>query len=171
MPDEEQIQRALAHLNAQKRPNIKAASTRFKVPRQTLSDRFHGRTVSHEQFTATTRLKLSPAQEKTLVAYINKLSDRGLPPTPGIVKNLARELSRTEVGEHWVSRFCKRHNNELSSVYLRAIDHKRKVADNSLHFEHYFKLVSPQSVLWFFNFKSYVTKSHLPTATGQNRKI
>jgi Tc5 transposase DNA-binding domain len=76
------------------------------------------------------------------VAYINKLSDRGLPSTPGIVRNLARELFKTEVGEHWVSRFCRRHKNELSSVYLRAIDYKRKVADNSLYFKHYFKLVS-----------------------------
>jgi Tc5 transposase DNA-binding domain len=96
-------------------------------------------------------MKLSTAQEEVLVAYIIKLSDRGLPPTPRIVRNLAKELSKSEIGGHWVSRFCARHKNELTSVYLRTIDHKRKIADNSLHFEHYFKLVSYIAQLLLFN--------------------
>jgi adenylate kinase family enzyme len=100
MPDEEQIKRAIAHLKAQKQPNIAAASTQFKVPRTTLSARFHGQRVSHEEATANTRLKLSSAQEKTLITYINKLSKRGLPPTPGIVRNLARELLKSKISEH-----------------------------------------------------------------------
>jgi Tc5 transposase DNA-binding domain len=133
MPDEEQIKHAIAHMKAQKQPNIAAASTQFKIPRTTLSARFHDQRLSPEEATASTRLKLSPAQERTLITYVNKLSELRLPPTPGIVRNLARELSKSEIGEHWVSRFCKCHHNEISSVYLRAIDHKRKVADNSRH--------------------------------------
>jgi Tc5 transposase DNA-binding domain len=100
MPDEEQIERAIAHLKAQKQLNIAAASTQFKIPRTILSARFHGQRVSHKEATANTRLKLSSAQEKTLITYINKLSERGLPPTPGIVRNLARELSKSEISEH-----------------------------------------------------------------------
>jgi hypothetical protein len=42
MPDEEQIERAIAHLKAQKQPNIDAVLTQFKIPRTTLSARFHG---------------------------------------------------------------------------------------------------------------------------------
>ena len=100
MSNEEQIKRALAHLRAQKKSNVAAAAREFSVAPSTLSDRFHGKSVSREEATATTQLKLSPAQEETLVVYINKLSDCGLPPTPGIVRNLAPELSGTEIGEH-----------------------------------------------------------------------
>jgi Tc5 transposase DNA-binding domain len=165
MSTEEQIQRAIAHLKAQRQPNIAAAAREFKVARTTLSERFHGHTVSRAEATANTRLKLSATQEKTLVAYINKLSDRGLPPTPGIVRNLAEELSKSTVGEHWVSRFCKRHKNQLSSVYLRTIDHKRKVTDNSLHFQHYFKAVSTENKKRDHALFFYVTKTHSSTAT------
>jgi transposase-like protein len=154
MANEAQIERAIAHLKAQKKPNIAATAREFGVVRETLSKRFHGKTRSQAHMTATSRLKLSTAQEEVLVAHINKLSDRGLPPTPRIVRNLAKELSKSDVGINWVSRFCARHQNELRSVYLRTIDYKRKVADNSHHFEHYFKSVSHLTLLrkyycWF----------------------
>jgi hypothetical protein len=142
MPDEEQIKRALAYLKAQKKPNITVMARQFKIAPSTLSDRFYGKTVSHEEATANTRLKLSLAQEKILIVYINKLSDRGLPSTPRIVRNLIRELSKTEIGEHWVSRFYKRYKDELSNVYLRVINYKRKIVNNSFYFKHYFKFIS-----------------------------
>ena len=103
-----QIERAIAHLEAQNSPNISATAREFGVSRETLSKRFHKKTVSRVQSTATHKMKLSPTQEEVLVAHINKLSDRGLPPTPQIVRNLAKELSKTDVGGHWVSRFCAR---------------------------------------------------------------
>jgi transposase-like protein len=93
-----QIERAIAHLRAQEKPNIAAAAREFGVERTTLSRRFNRKTVSHDEATASVRLKLSPAQEEVLIAHINKLSDRGLPPTPHIVRNLARELSKTDIG-------------------------------------------------------------------------
>jgi hypothetical protein len=45
-------------------------------------------------------MKLSTAQKKILVAHINKLSDRELPSTPQIVRNLTKELLKTDVDEH-----------------------------------------------------------------------
>jgi F0F1-type ATP synthase delta subunit len=89
MLNEEQIQHALSHLKAQKRLNIAAALKKFNVLRQTLSDRFHGHRVSHAEATVNTHLKLSPAQKKTLITYINKLSDRELFLTSKIIRNLA----------------------------------------------------------------------------------
>jgi hypothetical protein len=88
MSDEKQIQRALSHLKAQKQPNIAAALKKFNIPRQTLSDRFHGHTMSRAEATVNTHLKLSPTQEKTFIIYINKLSDRELPLISGIIRNL-----------------------------------------------------------------------------------
>lgn len=136
-----QIERAIAHLNAQKKPNISEASRLYDVSRSTLSRRFAGKTTSRAEKVETCNMKLSRAQEDVLVGHINKLADRGLPPTPRMVENLAREISKSHIGEHWVTRFCARHQNQLRSIYLRIIDHKRKIADNSVHFEHYFKTV------------------------------
>src|SRR5882757_8552955 len=87
------------------------------------------------------RQRLTKSQEETLIAYVNKLNDRGFPPTPQILKNIAESIAHTTLGPNWTARFCKRHRNQLSSVYLRTIDHKRKVADNSKHFQHFFDLV------------------------------
>jgi hypothetical protein len=87
-------------LKAQKQPNIAAASTQFKILRTTLSARFHGQRVSHKEATANTRLKLSSAQKKTLITFINKLSKRGLSPTSRIIRNLARELLKSKISEY-----------------------------------------------------------------------
>jgi transposase-like protein len=144
-----QIDRAIAHLKAQNEPNIAAVAREFNVKRETLSKRFRGVTTSRADSVSNTKKKLSTAQEEVLVAHINKLSDRGLPPTPRMVQNLARELSKSSVGVNWVSRFCKRYHHQLRSLYLRTIDHKRKIADNSLYFEHYFKLVGHLLKLWW----------------------
>jgi transposase-like protein len=88
MSNEEQIKRALAHLRAQKKPNVAAVARQFYVAPSTLSDRFRSKSVSREEATATTRLKLSSTQEETLMAYIKNLSDRRLSPTPRIARNL-----------------------------------------------------------------------------------
>ena len=80
--------------------------------------------------------------EKILVERINTLSARGMPPAPQLVRNLVLELSGKPIGHNWVSRFVKRHDNELCSIYLDSIDYARRVADNSKHFTNYFDQVS-----------------------------
>jgi AraC-like DNA-binding protein len=142
MAHNDRIAKAIDDLESQNRPNIAATAKKWKIDRSTLSRRFRGKTGSKEEATSCSRKKLSTTQEEALIAHINRLSDRGLPPTPQIVKNLAEELVHEEIGKNWVSRFCQRYANRLSSVYLRTIDHKRKIADNSHHFEHYFNTVS-----------------------------
>src|SRR5436305_7849870 len=69
-------------------------------------------------------------QEEALIKHANKLTDRGIPPTTQILKNIAEELAKVKIGHNWVTRFCKRHRSHLASEYLRKIDCKRKVADN-----------------------------------------
>lgn len=143
-----QIERAIAHLKAQKKLNIAEAARLFDVSRSTLSRRFAKKTTSRAEKVEIHNMKLSRAQESVLIGHINSLSDRGLPPTPRMVANLAYELSKSPVGGHWVTRFCERHQDQLRSVYLRTIDHKRKIADNSLYFEHYFNMVGHSLELW-----------------------
>ena len=151
MTHNDHIESAIADLESQNRPNIAATAKKWNVARTTLSDRFKGKSASRDEITSHLHRKLSTTQEEALIAHINKLSDRGLPPTPQIVKNLAEELTHEEIGKNWVSRFCQRYANRLSSIYLRTIDHKRKIADNSHHFEHYFNTVSMLLNFYLFN--------------------
>ena len=39
-------------------------------------------------------------QEKVLVEYINKLTDRGMPPTIQVVQNLVKEMIQSLVGRN-----------------------------------------------------------------------
>ena len=135
------IEAAIADLESQDRRNIAATAKKWEVARETLSKRFRGETSSNQDANSYARRQLTDVQEKTLIQHINKLSNRGLPPTPQIVKNLAEEIARVKLGKNWVSRFCKRHQDKLLSVYLRTIDHKRKLADNSAYFQHFYEQV------------------------------
>ncbi|PMD22505.1 hypothetical protein NA56DRAFT_570416, partial [Hyaloscypha hepaticicola] len=49
---------------------------------------------------------------------INRLINRGIPPTSKMVKNFAKEMIGRKVGKNWVFDFCKRHSSELKSLYL-----------------------------------------------------
>ncbi|KAK5017728.1 hypothetical protein LTR16_002049, partial [Cryomyces antarcticus] len=75
--------------------------------------------------------KLTSVQKEALIEHANKLTDTGLPSTPQMVRDIAEEIARTQIVSHWVARFCQRHRRRLFSVYLRTIDHERKVADSS----------------------------------------
>ena len=61
-------------------------------------------------------------QEEALIQQINRLTDRGMPPTSGMVRNLAEEVIGRPVGKNWTGDFVKRYKNRLTSVYLRNID-------------------------------------------------
>jgi hypothetical protein len=142
------IQAAITELESQERINYAAAATKWNIFRSTLSKRHRGKTGTIQEANSYARQRLTNTQEKTLIEYINKLSDRGLPPTPQIVKNLAEEIAGVTLGKNWVSRFCDKYQSKITSIYLRTIDHKRKLADNSSHFEHFYE----QVCIFFFAF-------------------
>ena len=95
------IEAAIADLKSQDRQNIAATAKKWGVARETLSKRFQGKTVSNQEANSYARRQLTDTQEKTLIQYINKLSDRGIPPTPQIVKNLAVEIAGIQLGPNW----------------------------------------------------------------------
>ena len=135
------IEAAITDLHSQVKPNIAATAKKYDIARKTLSDRFHGKSTTIEEINSYVRQQLTQAQEEALITYVNKLNDRGFPPTPQILKNIAESIGQTHLGRNWVARFCKRHYTRLASVYLRTIDHKRKIVDNSHYFQHFFDLV------------------------------
>ena len=141
------INKALDDLESQQPPKYAETARKWKVDKSTLWRRHKGETGTIQEANSYARQKLTNAQEEVLVGHVNKLTARGLPPTPQMVKNMAEEIANTKLGVHWPTRFYQRHYERLTSLYLRTIDHKRKVADNSQYFQEFFDLVSSLPVL------------------------
>ena len=139
---------AISDLNSQITPNFSATAKKYKINRSTLVRRYKGVTRSRSKIASETKRLLTDTQERVLIDYCTKLSNRGIHPTPQILRNLVEEIIKHPVGEAWIRRFQKRHDTELASVYLRSIDQSRKIADNTRHFESYFTTVrSPSSFI------------------------
>lgn len=134
------IEAALAALESQKVPNIRATAREFSVVHTTLLRRFNGTTTSRAVAINNSRL-LTIALEEELINYINHLNDQGLPPTPAMVRNVVMEMAQKPPGKHWVSNFIKRHSTTLKSKYLQGLDRARQKADNWVNYTHYFELV------------------------------
>ena len=112
------LEAALAELALQDAPNYLGTSTRHNVSHTTLRERFLGNRRSRKEAIAEYHQCLSIAQEDTLVGLINRLTNRGLPPTNSMVKNLAEEMIQRPVGKNWSSQFVARHKHNLMSAYL-----------------------------------------------------
>jgi hypothetical protein len=141
MVNEADILKAISDLNAQEKPQYAQIARKYGLDRTTLMRRYKGQTVSNEAAHSIHQKLLTDAQEEVLLDHISKLSARGLPPTPQILRNLVVEIIRHDIGECWIRRFCQRHKNRITSVYLKGIDQSRKVADNSKYFEHFYSNV------------------------------
>jgi hypothetical protein len=138
IPHNDRIELAIADLESQECLNYAATAKKWNIERTTLSRRYKGVTGSKvDQYFYTVKALIN-VQENVLIRYINDLNAKGLPPTPQIVKNLAEELANKELNHNWVGRFVERKKTMLKSVYLTTIDHKRKISDNSHHYEYFF---------------------------------
>jgi hypothetical protein len=69
------------------------------------------------------------------------MTDRGIPPTTQIVRNLAEEIIQRKVGKNWTRDFVKRYRTRLKSLYLFNIDHLRVKAEYGPYFQHFYDLV------------------------------
>ena len=126
LPYEDRIVAAIADLRSQKKPNFSGTAEKWQLERKTLSRRFKGESRSVEQYQSEVGRRLNNAQEETLIGYIERLTLRGMPPTPRIVRNLAEEIVGEQIGVNWHANFVKHHKDQLTGVYLRDIDNKRK---------------------------------------------
>ena len=75
------IDKALASICGQKDVNYTAVIDEFRRDQSTLFRRHRGVITSHKNITAIYHSLLSKAQQNKLVNYINKLSNKGIPPT------------------------------------------------------------------------------------------
>ena len=92
MSKETQIQRALAHLNEQKQLNYAEVARTHGINPFTLRRRHKGISVSREQVTSETHQHLSSTQEDELLRHINVLSNKYIPSTTQIIRNLIKEI-------------------------------------------------------------------------------
>ena len=130
----------LASLKAGEKLNYTAVAKKYSANRTTLSKRHRGLQQSRDIQYENQSL-LNHQQEKTLVQYIDKLTERGLPPSKQMIRNFAAEISGKEPGKMWVSRFIKRHNLELVSKWTTGLDNKRLKADSAFKCTLYFELL------------------------------
>jgi hypothetical protein len=91
--DPVQLELALAECRRQLNPKFKTIAAKYQVDRSTLSRRFRGVQRSYIESRSESIQCLTLAQEEVLIGFINRLTDRALPPTSQIVKNVAEELS------------------------------------------------------------------------------
>lgn len=134
------IDAAIAAADSQEFPNYSAIAREFGVDRSTLSRRHRGVTFPKPNATEKIQL-LSNAQEHKLISYLNQLCYKDLLPTSLMVRNFAHELADCRPSKNWVSRFIRRHQNQLESRYLAGQESKRKKAENWYNFKHFFDLV------------------------------
>ena len=131
---------SLESLKPGESPNYTAVAKKYGVQRSTLSRRHRRVTRSHTDKIENQQL-LSPAQEKELVDYIDKLCARGLPPSKQMIRNFATEIAGREAGKCWPERFLQRHDIDLVSRWASSIDVARKRADSAFKYSLYFKLL------------------------------
>jgi hypothetical protein len=135
------IAAAIAAIRLGEIKDYSKAAAKFNVDRTTISKRIRGLTKSKKDANSFWHQCLTNAEEETLIAHINKLTDRGMPPTSSIVRNLAEEIRGAKVGKNWTGQFIQRHKNRLRSLYLRNIDNLRVTAEYAPMFTLFFALV------------------------------
>jgi hypothetical protein len=132
---------AMADLTNQTKPNYKATAEKYSVGRTTLRQRYLGQTLSIQAAASKYRQRLTLVQEETLIKHINSLTNRGLPPTSRIVRNLAEEMIDGPVGKNWTGDFVRRYKDRLISLHLRNIDSQRVKAEYVPSFKQFYDLV------------------------------
>ena len=84
---------------------------------------------------------LNTIQSKALIKYINNLTERGLPPTVVMVKNIAAEIIGRQPGHNQLTRWLAAYKDELKLGYLAPINITQKKANLALYYSLYFKLL------------------------------
>ena len=133
---------AIATIRSREFKDYSKVAAKFNVDYTTISKRICSLMKSRKDADSFQRQCLTNAQEETLIAYINKLTDRGMPLTSSIVQNLAEEIKGAKVEKNWTRQFIWRHKNRLRSLYLRNIDNLYITAEYTPMFILFFALVS-----------------------------
>jgi hypothetical protein len=153
MVNEQDTQEALADLRTQEKPNFTDTAKKYNIVRFTLTRRFNSKTTSMEECISMHWQALSRSQENALLDLINRLTDRNLPPTPRIIKNLTEEIRGYTIRKNWIVTFIERHKAVLKSAYLRTIDNIRVKGEYTPAYKLFYKQVEYYFALPFLVLK------------------
>ena len=152
MVNEQDMEKALAELESSEEPNYTATAKKYKLVPSTLIRRAQFKTTSRAVFQSQVHQCLTNAQERVLINQINRLTDRGIPPTSQMVRNFAEEIIGRDVRKNWTGEFCKRHGSELKSLYLRNIDSLRVKGEYGPSYKLFYDLVECYFALLCYTF-------------------
>ena len=94
------MEAAIAHLNRQKSVSYAEVAKIYGLDPSTLAHRHKGITVSRTEATSIFRQRLNNTEEDTLLNYIDSLTDKYIPPTIKIIKNLVEEIVKESIGKN-----------------------------------------------------------------------
>ncbi|KAL6410938.1 DDE superfamily endonuclease, CENP-B-like protein [Ilyonectria robusta] len=139
------IDEALDFLNSSESVNYAETARVFNCDETTLRRRHQGKQRSRQDANRLYKSRLSKEQERDLIAYIHKLSSRGIPPTLPMIKNFAQDIAKTEVGKNWPYSFVQRNRDELGCTWFDGLDIARKKGDNASRYRAYFELITKKA--------------------------
>lgn len=132
----EELQREVQ--NGTKNPNIAATARRHSLPYGTLRNRFLSKTKPHNLAHASQQ-RLNPAQEKSLVEWIEHKAHTAEPASKQTVRSWVKKLSGRRPGKNWIYQFLRRHP-EIKLAKTSGLDPKRARAFNKPVVTDYFGL-------------------------------
>ena len=100
MDHNERILEAIANLDSQEAPNYWAIAKKYDLVCTTLWRRHISQIISRSEVTTKFRKALNEAQEKVLLGHVGRFVTRKTPLTPGIMRNIAKEIYKGELGKH-----------------------------------------------------------------------
>ena len=104
---EADLQLAIEEIAKSDTPKYMVTSKRHGVPRQTPRNRFLGKTMSRQEAMSEYHQSLTTAQKEAPMKPIYRLTNRGLPSTNSIVRDLAEEINGRSVGKDWSNEFVR----------------------------------------------------------------
>ncbi|KAH8632595.1 hypothetical protein IG631_11229 [Alternaria alternata] len=137
---------AIASYRNYPKQSVRALAAAYDVPKSTLQTRLHG--VQPRSEILSTRRKLSPIEEQSLVQWILDLDRRGFPPHVIDVRRMADTLLAARgqdpppqpVGKNWMSRFIQS-QPELQTKWSRRLNSQRADSEDPIAIVAWFKLV------------------------------
>jgi hypothetical protein len=107
---------------------FKDSALKWRIPVQTLRDRFSGKTKPRSQAHGSQQL-LSPTEEEVLVLWVAHWTEKARPVSIVRIQRIARDICGTRPGVNWVRRFLAR-TPSLKLGKPSGLDPKRAQAFN-----------------------------------------